>query len=174
MKPNLPNEQELAELALECLDQLQREESNLRETVACLEALRACVINSDLEALKALLQSHQELQSASESIAGGRTALRLRLAAALAIPEKQVTVRRLAQVVPQRYSQRLTESRQRLIPLVKQANVLGQSIVVLVRQSMDLMREFLECFTGQHPNDGYSRTGSPVDTQNNALLQFRC
>lgn len=174
MKHNLPNEQKLAELALECLDQLQREESNLLETIACLKALRTCVINSDLEALTALLQSHQKLQSSSEAIAAERTALRTRLATALAIPEKQVTVRRLAQVVPPRYSQRLVSYRQRLIPLVNQTNLLGQSIVVLVRQSMDLMREFLECFSGHHPNKGYSRTGNPVDTQNQPLLQFRC
>lgn len=168
------SEEMLADLARECLGQLKREESNLLGTIECLEAIRRCAINSDLEALKTLLQSHQHLQHTSQEIAAARKSLRLRLALALEVPEQQVTIRRFAQVAPFQYAQRLTKYRQRLIPLVNQANLLGQSIVMLVRQSMDLMREFLECFTGQHLNDSYSRSGSPVDSQNESLVQFRC
>jgi hypothetical protein len=174
MQNNPQSEETLADLALECLDQLEREESNLLETIECLEAIRRCAINSDLETLSTLLQSHQELQNTSEGIADARKSLRLRLASALDVPEKQVTIRRFSQIAPSQYAERLTNYRQRLIPLVNQANLLGQSIVMLVRQSMDLMREFLECFTGQHLNDSYSRSGNPVDSQNKSLLQFRC
>ena len=168
------SEEVLVSLARACIRQLEDEEANLVATIQCLEALRSCAITSDLKTLKQLLETHQELQTASQRIAAARSALRQRLAVALDVPEKQVTIRGFSQIAPPSYAERLTSLRRRLIPLVNQANSLGHSIVLLVQQSMNLMREVLECLTGQASNDGYSNAGNRVDRSSKPLLHYRC
>lgn len=164
----------LAELTSQCLDQLEREEANLRATIECLRDIRQCAIENDLDKLTRLLRSHEQLQAASEAIAADRLALRRRLAAVLNVPQRQATVRSLSQLAPSAEAQKLLACRQRLILLVKQANSLGQSIVMLVQQSMNLMKAFLECFTGETVNDGYTRSGSREDQPSPPILKFRC
>lgn len=163
-----------AHLVSQCLDQLKREEANLRATIECLKEIRQCAIENDLKKLKSLLRAHEQLQAASEAIALDRQSLREKLAAQLNVPRRQATIRSLSQLAPPQDAQKLIAYRQRLILLVKQANSLGQSIVMLVQQSMNLMKTFLECFTGEPLNDGYTRCGSREDQQNAPILKFRC
>lgn len=164
----------LAELTSHCLDQLEREEANLRATIECLRDIRQCAIENDLDKLTRLLRSHEQLQAAADALAGDRRELRRRLAAVLDVPLRQATVRSLSQLAPGPEAQKLLACRQRLILLVKQANSLGQSIVMLVQQSMNLMKAFLECFTGETINEGYTRSGSRENQQSPPILKFRC
>ncbi|MGI9516991.1 MAG: flagellar export chaperone FlgN, partial [Pirellulaceae bacterium] len=136
------------QMALTCFAHLEHEEAMLRETLEMLQAIRVALLQRNLERLSEVLQRQERVTRAATELQAARDRLRRSIGEALHLPGEEITLSALAQQLSEPLQSQLLRRQKKLSEMAREVHLLNHGNAMLIRQSMELLQELLNCLTG--------------------------
>ena len=163
------------ELVLVCLAHFDQEETMLAGSLEVLRELRHSLLQSDVARVSRCIERQQQATCAAGELASQRGLLRQRLCRELNIPLEQLTLRTLAERSAGALRARLLTSRQRLLAMAGEIELLQRGNAALIRQSLGLLQLLLGGLSGQGAQaPRYTSLGVLEPGSCGPIIQSRC
>jgi hypothetical protein len=163
-----------ADLALTFLEHLEQEETSLRAVRDSLEQTRSALIEGQFAPLTEALKRQLETARLQEEMRIRREHLCRELASALGRPPRTVTLKQLAELVPEALAQRLLECRKRLRDLAADIDGLSNTNAFLANHSLWFIQDLLAGILGTEASGKrYGPAGAVRESSYGSLVSAR-
>ena len=154
-----------ADLLTRLTDHLHDEEAVLQATLECLAATRESLLENNLDGFSESLGEQVEHNRKADELQNHRNQLLHEVGRELQIESTAISLRDIAERLPNESGEALQETRQRLQQLITEIKKYNLHNALLIRQSVDLTREVLAHLTKEElSGDVYDSAGAKDDS----------
>ncbi|MBW3539805.1 MAG: flagellar protein FlgN [Planctomycetes bacterium] len=155
------------------IDHMRQEEEVLSDTLVTLRDVRAALLKNDLDRFSRALERQVDITRTTEELREKRARLLQDFARSFDQEGEAITLRSVAEALPERESEWLFDCRDRLLEMAEEAQRLNSQNAAMVHQSVEITRQVLAALTTDGASgESYDSAGARQESVGHSLIEM--